>query len=153
MSECRTHFFKGITNPPGNPAYNISKTGVKFFTEGLAYDLRTNYPNSPISVHLLIPGWVYSVRFCTCPSNTKGMTRTRLSEKPPGAWTTEQCVDQLIKSLNAGDFYVLCEDNDVKRWQDEKRMQWNVDDVIKNRSALSRWDAKHKDDFEAFMKQ
>jgi hypothetical protein len=75
------------------------------------------------------------------------------SEKPPGAWTTEQCVDQLIKSLNAGDFYVLCEDNDVKRWQDEKRMQWNVDDVIKNRSALSRWDPKHKDDFEVFMKQ
>jgi hypothetical protein len=81
------------------------------------------------------------------------MTSTRHSEKPPGAWTTEQCVDQLIKSLNAGDFYVLCEDNDVKRWQDEKRMQWNVDDVIKNRSALSRWDPKHKDDFEVFMKQ
>lgn len=52
---------KGITNPPGNPAYNISKTGVKFFTESLAHDLRTNYPNSPISVHLLIPGWVYTV--------------------------------------------------------------------------------------------
>jgi NAD(P)-dependent dehydrogenase (short-subunit alcohol dehydrogenase family) len=52
---------QGITNPPGNPAYNISKTGMTFFTESLAHDLRTNYPDSPISVHLLIPGWVYTV--------------------------------------------------------------------------------------------
>jgi NAD(P)-dependent dehydrogenase (short-subunit alcohol dehydrogenase family) len=56
---------QGITNPPGNPAYNITKTGVKFFTESLAHDLRTNYPESPISVHLLIPGWVYTVNL-TC---------------------------------------------------------------------------------------
>jgi hypothetical protein len=55
--------------------------------------------------------------------------------------------------LNAGEFYILCEDNDVKRWQDEKRMQWNVDDAIKGRPALSRWDNKYKDEYEAFMKK
>ena len=81
------------------------------------------------------------------------MTRGNYTEKPPGAWTPEQCVDQLVESLDAGDFYVLCEDNEVKRWQDERRMQWSVDDVIKNRSALSRWDEKHKDDFDTFMKE
>lgn len=83
----------------------------------------------------------------------KGLSAGRHPTKPPGAWTPDQCVDQLVKSLNAGDFYILCEDNDVKRWQDEKRMQWNVDDVIKNKSALSRWDEKYKGDYEAFMKQ
>ena len=66
----RTNHDKGITNPPGNPAYNISKTGVKFFTESLAHDLRTNYPKSPIAVHLLIPGWVYTVfLYHASPSN------------------------------------------------------------------------------------
>jgi hypothetical protein len=81
------------------------------------------------------------------------MTRGRYSEKPAGAWTPEQCVNQLFETLNAGEFYALCEDNDVKRWQDERRMQYNVDDVIKRRSALSRWDNKYKDEYEAFMKQ
>jgi hypothetical protein len=80
------------------------------------------------------------------------MTKGHHTEKPPGAWTPEQCVNQLIETLNAGEFYVLCEDNDVKRWQDERRMQWNVDDVIKRRSALSRWDEKCKTEFDAFMK-
>jgi hypothetical protein len=81
------------------------------------------------------------------------LSRQRHPEKPAGAWTPEQCVDSLIESLNAGEFYALCEDNDVKRWQDEKRMQWNVDDIIKRRSALSRWDDKYKSEFDAFMKQ
>ena len=81
------------------------------------------------------------------------MTRGRHTEKPAGAWTPEECVDQLIETLNAGEFYVLCEDNEVKLWQDEKRMQWNVDDIIKRRGALSRWDERYKSEFETFMKQ
>lgn len=81
------------------------------------------------------------------------MTRAGYTEKPAGAWTPEQCVDQLIETLNAREFYVLCEDNEVKRWQDEKRMQWSVEDIIKRRSALSRWDDKYKNEFEASMKQ
>ena len=31
---------QGITTPPGNPAYNVSKAGVKVFTEALAHELR-----------------------------------------------------------------------------------------------------------------
>jgi len=81
------------------------------------------------------------------------LTRGSCTEKPYGAWTPEECADRLFKSLDSGNFYVLCEDNEVKRWQDERRIQWNVDDVIKNRSALSRWDEKHKDDFDTFMKE
>ena len=35
---------QGITTPPGDPAYNVSKAGVKAFTEALAHELR-NTPN------------------------------------------------------------------------------------------------------------
>jgi short-subunit dehydrogenase len=49
----------------------MSKTAVKFFTENLAYDLRTNYPDSPISVHLLIPGWVFTVCRLECGINAR----------------------------------------------------------------------------------
>ena len=31
---------QGITTPPGDPAYNVSKSGVKTFTEALAHELR-----------------------------------------------------------------------------------------------------------------
>ena len=31
---------QGITTPPGDPAYNVSKAGVKVFTEALAHELR-----------------------------------------------------------------------------------------------------------------
>ena len=30
----------------------------------------------------------------------------------------------MIEKLNAGDFYILCPDNDVPRALDEKRMAW-----------------------------
>ena len=49
---------QGITTPPGNPAYNVSKAGVKSFTEALAHELR-NGPGQ-VSAHLMIPGWVHT---------------------------------------------------------------------------------------------
>ena len=50
---------QGITTPPGNPAYNVSKAGVKAFTEALAHQLR-NTEGCRVSAHLLIPGWVFT---------------------------------------------------------------------------------------------
>ena len=41
--------------PPGDPAYNVSKAGVKAFTEALQHELR-NTAGCRISAHLLIPG-------------------------------------------------------------------------------------------------
>ncbi len=46
---------QGITTPPGNPAYNVSKAGVKALTEALQHELR-NTEGNKISAHLLIPG-------------------------------------------------------------------------------------------------
>src|SRR5271163_4938769 len=50
---------QGITTPPGNPAYNVSKAGVKAFTEALQHELRNAKPGL-VSAHLLIPGFVFT---------------------------------------------------------------------------------------------
>ena len=48
---------QGITNPPGNPAYNASKSAVKTLAEHLSWDLRDS---RNVSVHLLVPGWTFT---------------------------------------------------------------------------------------------
>jgi NAD(P)-dependent dehydrogenase (short-subunit alcohol dehydrogenase family) len=128
---------QGITTPPGNPAYNVSKAGVKALTEALQHELR-NIPGCKISAHLMIPGHVFT-----------GLTARGRTEKPPGAWTAEQTVDFMIARIDNGDFYILCPDNDVPRQLDERRMAWAIGDIVENRPALSRW---HPDYAEAFAK-
>ena len=129
---------QGITTPPGEPAYNVSKAGVKAFTEALQHELR-NIAGCRITAHLLIPGHVFT-----------GLTARGRTEKPPGAWTPEQTVDFMIRSLEAGDFYILCPDNDVPRRLDERRMQWAIGDIVENRPPLSRWHPDFADAFKAF---
>ncbi len=75
---------QGITTPPGDPAYNVSKAGVKAFTEALQHELR-NTAGCKISAHLLIPGHVFTA-----------LTARGRTEKPAGAWTPEQTVDFMI---------------------------------------------------------
>jgi NAD(P)-dependent dehydrogenase (short-subunit alcohol dehydrogenase family) len=131
---------QGITTPPGNPAYNVSKSGVKSFTEALAHDLR-NAEGCQVTAHLLVPGLAYT-----------GMIKGFLKEKPPGAWSPEQVVDFLVESLGKGDFYILCPDNDVTREMDNKRMAWAMGDLIENRPALSRWHPDFASQFEDYMR-
>ncbi|MBZ9675891.1 SDR family NAD(P)-dependent oxidoreductase [Mesorhizobium sp. ES1-1] len=131
---------QGITTPPGNLAYNVSKAGVKTFTEGLAHALR-NEPGAHVAAHLLIPGFTYT-----------GLT-VGATEKPAGAWTGEQVVDFMLESMTLRDFYILCPDNEAARPLDEKRMAWAIGDIIENRPALSRWHPDYKEPFAAFMKQ
>ncbi len=126
---------QGITTPPGDPAYNVSKAAVKVYTEALQHELR-NGSNPSVTAHLLIPGFVWT-----------GMTSRGQSEKPAGAWTAEQTVDFMIDSIGRGDFYNLCPHKDVPRALDEKRMAWAIGDIIENRPPLSRW---HPDYAEAF---
>ena len=131
---------QGITTPPGNSAYNVSKAGVKVTTEAVAHALR-NEPGCQVTAHLLIPGFVFT-----------GMTARGRKEKPADAWTPEQTVDFMLESLARGDFYILCPDGAVTRDMDERRMEWAANDIIQNRPALSRWHVDYKDAFEAFMK-
>ena len=131
---------QGITMPPGNPAYNVSKSGVKAFTEALAHELRGTEGHN-LTAHLLIPGFVFT-----------DINSGDRAEKPPSAWTPEQCASFAVDSINAGDFYILCPDNDVDRPTDEKRMTWAVGDIIENRPALSRWHPEWAGAFDDFMK-
>ncbi|MEM6847944.1 MAG: SDR family NAD(P)-dependent oxidoreductase [Pseudomonadota bacterium] len=135
---------QGITTPPGNPAYNVSKAAVKAFTEALAHELR-NTDGCQISAHLMIPGFVYT--------GMTGMDKNGPDAKPASAWTASQTVDFMVESLNRGDFYILCPDNDVPRALDEKRIAWNAGDLIENRPALSRWHPDYKDAFNAFIQR
>ena len=128
---------QGITTPPGNPGYNVSKTAVKVLSEQLAHELRE--AGAPISVHLFVPGFSYT-----------GMIASFLPEKPAAAWTSEQTVDYFIGRMAQGDFYVLCPDNDVDETRARRRAEWAVRDVVENRPALSRWHPDYAAAFAAF---
>jgi NAD(P)-dependent dehydrogenase (short-subunit alcohol dehydrogenase family) len=132
---------QGITTPPGDPAYNVSKAGVKAFTEALQHELR-NAAGGRITAHLFIPGFVFT-----------GLTAKGRTEKPAGAWTPEQTVDFMIERVSAGDFYILCPDNDVSRELDERRILWAAGDIVENRPALSRWHPDYAEAFAAFVKE
>jgi hypothetical protein len=73
------------------------------------------------------------------------------TEKPDGAWTPGQTAAFMIERLAAGDFYILCPDNDVPRALDEKRMAWAIGDIIENRPALSRWHPDWEEKFRTFV--
>ena len=132
---------QGITTPPGDPAYNVSKVGVKAFTEALQHELR-NTSNCQISAHLLIPGFVFTQ-----------LTAQGRAEKPAAAWTPGQTVDFMMKRLDVGDFYILCPDNDVPRSLDEKRILWAAGDIVENRPPLSRWLPEYQEAFQAFSRR
>lgn len=132
---------QGITTPPGNPAYNVSKSAIKATTESLQHNLR-NTPKCQVSAHLLVPGFTYT-----------GMIEKFIPEKPPGAWTPDQVVQYMAESLGRGDFYILCPDNDCTREIDNKRMTWAMGDLTENRPALSRWHHEYQALFEAHMEK
>jgi NAD(P)-dependent dehydrogenase (short-subunit alcohol dehydrogenase family) len=132
---------QGITTPPGDPAYNVSKAGIKAFTEALQHELR-NTAEARLSAHLLIPGFVFT-----------GLTAKGRVEKPAAAWTAEQTVDFMVERIDAGDFYILCPDNDVPRSLDERRILWAAGDIVENRPPLSRWHPDYAEAFAAFVKR
>jgi NAD(P)-dependent dehydrogenase (short-subunit alcohol dehydrogenase family) len=123
---------QGITNPPGNLIYNVTKSAVKTYTEGLQHQLRTT-PDCRITAHLLVPGW----------------TTTGKREHKSGAWLPDQVVDVLLERLGRGDFYILCEDGEVTAEMDAQRILWAAGDIIENRPPLSRW---HPDWAEVFAR-
>lgn len=130
---------QGITTPPGDPAYNVAKAGVKAYTEALQHTLRTT-PDCHVEARLLIPGFVFT------PLTARGRV-----DKPAGAWTPEQVVDFLFAALDRDDFYILCPDGEVDRATDEKRILWAAGDIVENRPPLSRWHPDWGAAFKAFL--
>jgi hypothetical protein len=91
---------------------------------------------------LLIPGFVFTA-----------LTAKGRAEKPAAAWTSEQTVDLMMARLEAGDFYILCPDNDVPHWLHERRILRAAGDIVENRPPLSRWHPDYADAFAAFVKK
>lgn len=125
---------QGITMPPGNSAYNVTKAALKVATEMLAHELRS-IEGCQVSAHLLIPGW----------------TTTGDREHRPGAWLPEQVVTKLLDAVEMGDFYILCPDNEVTTEMDHKRILWAAGDIVNNRPPLSRWHEEHAESFLKFQ--
>jgi len=145
---------QGITCPPGNTPYNVSKAGVKVLSESLQHQLR-NTPGCRIGAHLLVPGWTDTAinRKAARDRARLGGTAADLAEpapRPAGAWTAEQVVDFLLAGIARGDFYILCPDNEVSPEMDRKRIQWAAGDLIEGRPPLSRWHPDYADQFKKF---
>lgn len=132
---------QGITTPPGDTAYNVSKAGVKVETEGLQHVLR-NTPGCKVTAHLFVPGWVHT-----------GLTARSGGPKPDGAWWPDQVIDLLMGRMGKGDFYIICPDNEVTSAVDSKRIMWAAGDIAENRPPLSRWHPDYKDAFAEYLKR
>ena len=146
---------QGITCPPGNTPYNVSKAGVKVVTEAVQHQLR-NTPGCRLTAHLLVPGWT-----ATAIDRKATRDRARLAgdagaklapagPRPEGAWTADQVVDFLLAGIAKGDFYILCPDNDVTVALDRKRIQWAAGDLTEGRPPLSRWHPEYAAAFKKF---
>ena len=131
---------QGITNPPGNPAYNASKFAINALAQHLSYDLR----GSHTSVHLLVPGWTFTGLSGGGPGSTK--------EKPAGAWRPEQVADFLERKMREGSFWALCPDDDVSEDTDRRRMLWTAGDAVYGRPPMSRWREEYKEQAAEAMK-
>ncbi|MHA1554509.1 MAG: SDR family NAD(P)-dependent oxidoreductase [Alphaproteobacteria bacterium] len=132
---------QGITCPPGDTAYNVSKAGVKVTTEGLQHALRS-IEGCQVSAHLLVPGFTFTP-----------LVQGDRVEKPEGAWWPEQVVDYLMDHLGRGDFYIICPDNEVSSQVDRLRITWAAGDVTENRPPLSRWHPDYGEAFADFVRR
>ncbi|KAM0133233.1 hypothetical protein ACHAO1_006331 [Botrytis cinerea] len=148
---------QGITNPPGNPAYNASKSAVKTLAEHLSFDLREK---KNIGVHLLVPGWTYTgltgsgSPFIVNANEQDGkVEKAGLEKKPKGAWSADQVTGYLQEKMGEGKFYIVCPDGDVSEELDRKRMAWGAGDIVQGRLPLSRWREEYKSEFEEFIKK
>lgn len=138
---------QGITNPPGNPIYNASKSAIKTIAEQLSWELK----ETSIRVHLLVPGWTFTG---IVSGGIPGVfDENRLAKKPSGAWTPDEVADYMVKSISKGSFYIMCPDNETSVEMDKKRMEWTMGDIINDRQPLSRWRDEYKEGFAAFAKK
>ncbi|KAG8899308.1 hypothetical protein FRC01_010591 [Tulasnella sp. 417] len=133
---------QGITNPPGNAAYNASKAGVRILTENLAHELRQSGGN--LTAHLFVPGWTYTQMTGSTSFDGKG-------EKPTGAWTAEDTVWYMLNKLREGKFYIICPDNETSEDLDRLRIKWAAGDIVEGRPALSRWHPEWKNTFDEYV--
>lgn len=156
---------QGITTPPGNLTYNVTKSALKTWTEGLEHDLMMDrFQNGgKLRVALLVPGWTNtSIKLKEMRDRAKvegsetfdydAMKAIISNEENPadGAWMPKQVFDYMMKELKEGSFYIICPDNEVDSKTDKIRMTWAMQDVTESRPPLSRWHPEWKLKFEKY---
>ena len=158
---------QGITMPPGNLPYNVSKAALKCYTEGLQHDLR-NSSNScqdcKVRAALLVPGWV-NTSIVLKNERMEALAKDANARFDPdsvffhedkpasGAWMPQQVIEFMVEELDKGRFYLICPDNDVDRETDNIRMTWTMQDITQDRPPLSRWHPEYKDKFADYLKE
>jgi NAD(P)-dependent dehydrogenase (short-subunit alcohol dehydrogenase family) len=155
---------QGITMPPGNLSYNISKAALKVYTEGLEHELMASRMSGTCKLRavLLVPGWVntsIALKSNRIKAIEKGETynddQAFFHEGKPhsDAWMPMQIIDFMQNEIDSGRFYIICPDNDVNRTTDNLRMTWTMQDITQNRPPLSRWHPDYKDQFIEYLQQ
>jgi NAD(P)-dependent dehydrogenase (short-subunit alcohol dehydrogenase family) len=148
---------QGITMPPGNLTYNMSKAALKAYTEGLEHELRQE---GKLRAALLVPGWVNTsilLKTIRSKDNATLMMEDEScvpfhEDKPAsGGWMPSQVVEFMVQELDKGRFYIICPDNDVDRETDNLRMTWAMQDITQDRPPLSRWHPDYKEKFAVFL--
>ena len=151
---------QGITMPPGNLTYNVSKAALKTFAEGLEHDIRSS--SGKLRTALLIPGWTNTsihlkeqrARSIAKKEDYDIQQAFFHEDKPAkGAWMPHQVIDFMLDELKLGRFYIVCPDNDVTRDVDNLRMTWTMQDITSNRPPLSRWHPDYQDQFATYLEQ
>lgn len=155
---------QGITMPPGNITYNMSKAALKCYTEGLENELMKDRTENggKLRAALLVPGWVNTSIMLKAVREAKEASGEKFDpnqvffheDKPAaGAWMPSQVVDFMIEELDKGRFYIICPDNDVDRETDNLRMTWTMQDITKDRPPLSRWHPDYATEFGKFIEE
>lgn len=153
---------QGITMPPGNLTYNMSKAALKVYTEGLEHEFMKERCDGKgkLRAALLIPGWVNTsivlkAERAKAAAASKEFNANDVffhEDKPAaGAWMPQQVVDFMIQQVDSGKFYIVCPDNDVDQHTDKLRMTWTMQDITEDRAPLSRWHPDYKEKFSDFL--
>jgi NAD(P)-dependent dehydrogenase (short-subunit alcohol dehydrogenase family) len=157
---------QGLTFPPGDTAYNLSKAAVNQYTAALQHHLRSQADNK-VNAFLLVPGWTITMISARaqrringdahdpskeeCERSYRGNTDPTAAQaalEARGAWPASKVVDLMVDSVTAGaPFYIICPDHETSTELDNARMQWQSDDVVFRRVPLSRWSAQYGDEF------
>lgn len=155
---------QGITSPPGNLTYNVSKAALKTWSEGFEHELMKERNNNDGKLYsaLLIPGWVNTSIHLKELKARASLEDKQFNEddvffhegRPAaGAWMPAQVIDFMMEELEKERFYILCPDNDVDRDTDNIRMTWAMQDITKNRAPLSRWHPEWSEKFKDYLKE
>jgi NAD(P)-dependent dehydrogenase (short-subunit alcohol dehydrogenase family) len=155
---------QGITMPPGNLTYNMSKAALKVYTEGLEHQLMKarQAGTGHLRAVLLVPGWV-NTSIALKTNRAKASSRGESyddslapfhEDKPHSdAWMPRQVIEFMTQEIDVGRFYILCPDNDVDRATDHARMTWTMQDITQDRPPLSRWHPDYQSQFTDFLER